>query len=579
MYQIILIGLRSRHRNSAFRIMNSEFKEINMNLVLWIIYAAVTLLAIVFLGLREFHMLQLNGYKTPEHSRWMKKNIKRYIPLLFFLAVQLVLLPLERVLVWESEKHVLNSGKLKLACCITGFLILADIGIIIANKPGKKFKKPLVYTARVKRMLVTFFILIAAIFAGAFFSADRVDFEDAQRFTNVLPFVFTGAALYLAPVLVPLSNLINKPVEKSVQRWYINDAKKKLADMPSLHKVGITGSYGKTSMKFYLSELLSSQYETLKTPESFNTPMGVTITVRRDLKPTHEYFICEMGARRVHEIKELCDIANPHDGIITSVGPQHLETFRSIENVVNTKFELADAVQAAGGKIYLNGDNDLIRAKAPQYPNAVLYGLQEGNDYRASDISVSDRGTEFTVTAPGGETCRYSMKLLGEHNVQNVLGAIAYAHGTGISLEKLVLPVKRIAAVPHRLQLLDKGGGVTYIDDAYNSNPSGCRAALNVLGLFDACRILVTPGMVELGAKQEELNYEFGQEAAKACDYIVLVGKAQTVPIYNGIKDAGYDMEKVFVADGLNEALAKVQSYQTDKKKIVLLENDLPDNY
>ncbi|HPY86336.1 MAG TPA: cyanophycin synthetase, partial [Ruminococcus flavefaciens] len=180
---------------------------------------------------------------------------------------------------------------------------------------------------------------------------------------------------------------------------------------------------------------------------------------------------------------------------------------------------------------------------------------------------------------PSGETCRFSMKLLGEHNVQNVLGAIAYAHGTGIALEKLVLPVKRIAAVPHRLQLLDKGNGLTYIDDAYNSNPSGCRAALAVLGLFDACRILVTPGMVELGAKQEELNFEFGQEAAKSCDYIILVGKEQTKPIYNGIKDAGYDMDKVYVADGLNDALAKAQSYQTDKKKVVLLENDLPDNY
>lgn len=550
-----------------------------MKLVLWIIYAAVTLLAIVFTSLRGFHMLQLNGYKTPEHSRWMKKNFKRYIPFIAFLVIQLMLLPMEQILIWAPEKHVLNSDKEKLAGCITGFLAGADICIALANKPGKKFKKPLVYTARVKRMMTTFFILIAAIFTGAFFSADRVDFEGAWRFKNVLPFVFTGAALYLTPILVPLSNLINKPIEKAVQNWYINDAKKKLADMPSLHKVGITGSYGKTSMKFYLSELLSSQYETLKTPESFNTPMGVTITVRRDLKPTHQYFICEMGARRVHEIKELCNIAEPHDGIITSVGPQHLETFKSVENVVNTKFELADAVQAAGGKIYLNGDNELIRAKAPQYKGAVLYGLGEGNDYRATDITVSDRGTEFTLNAPGGETCRYSMKLLGEHNVQNVVGAIAYAHGTGIPLEKLVLPVKRIAAVPHRLQLLDKGGGVTYIDDAYNSNPSGCRAALNVLGLFDACRILVTPGMVELGAKQEELNYEFGQEAAKSCDYIILVGKAQTVPIYNGIKDSGYDMDKVFVADGLSEALAKVQSYQTDKKKIVLLENDLPDNY
>lgn len=550
-----------------------------MKTVIWIIYTAVTLFAVVFLGLREFHMLQLNGYKTPEHSWWMKKNFRRYIPMCIFFVMQFALLILEPILIWEPEKHVLNSSKNTIAIVITAVLGIANLCIALANKPGKKFKKPLVYTARVKRMLTTFFILIALIMAGAFFSAGRVSFEKALRFRNVLPFILTGSALYLTPILVPLSNIINKPIEKAVQNWYINDAKKKLASMPELHKVGITGSYGKTSMKFYLSELLASKYETLKTPESFNTPMGVTITVRRDLKPTHEYFICEMGARRVHEIKELCGIANPHDGIITSVGPQHLETFRSIENVVNTKFELADSVQAAGGKIYLNGDNELIRAKAPQYKNAVLYGLSEGNDWRAADISVSDRGTEFTVISPKGESVRFSMKLLGEHNVQNVLGAIAYAAGTGIPLEKLVLPVKRIAAVPHRLQLLDKGNGLTFIDDAYNSNPSGCRAALSVLGLFDACRILVTPGMVELGAKQEELNYEFGQEAAKSCDFIVLVGKAQTVPIFNGIKDSGFDMNQVYVADGLSEALDKVRSYSTDKKKVVLLENDLPDNY
>ena len=558
-----------------------------MNLVLWIIYAVIALTATVFLGLREFHMLQLNGYKTPEHSRWMKKNARRYIlPAVLFIA-QFLLIPFQH----------------KKGLAVTLIIVLCFFNAIIAllNKPGKKFKKPLVYTARMKRMMITFGILIAIFYViailngrslatvGSFSRIPKdtptlttkhfVYIARAAWFAEALPYILAGSALYLTPILVPLSNLINKPVEKAVQNWYINDAKRILSECPALHKVGITGSYGKTSMKFYLDELLNSQYNTLKTPESFNTPMGVTITIRRDLKPTHEYFICEMGARRVHEIKELCGIADPHDGIITSVGPQHLETFGSIDNVLNTKFELADHVKAKGGKIYLNGDNELIRKKAPEYPNAVLYGLQEGNHYRATDISVSDRGTEFTVTAPNGETQRFSMKLLGEHNVQNVLGAIAYAHGTGISLEKLTLPVKRIAAVPHRLQLLDKGGNMTFIDDAYNSNPNGCRAALGVLGLFDACRILVTPGMVELGAKQEELNFEFGQEAAKACDHIVLVGKNQTVPIYNGIKDAGYDMNNVFVADSLNEALAHVNAYQTDKKKIVLLENDLPDNY
>ena len=172
-----------------------------MNTVIWIIYTAVSLAAIIFLSLREFHMLQLNGYKTPEHSRWMKKNFRRYIFPLVLLIVQFGLIPLT------------GGGRtaLLIALCVM------DLFIILANKPGKKFKKPLVYTARVKRMMTTFFILVALIIAGSsfFWSLDL---------KKPWIYLFTGSALYLTPILVPLSNLINKPIEKAVQNWYINDA-------------------------------------------------------------------------------------------------------------------------------------------------------------------------------------------------------------------------------------------------------------------------------------------------------------------------------------------------------------------
>jgi len=539
-----------------------------MKIAMFNIYAAVTLAAIIFTSLREFHMLQLNGYKFPEHMRWMKKNYKRYI-------ISFILLFLQLIMLLKGASYIFISS-----------FILFDIYFILENKPGKKFKKPLVYTARVKRMMATFFVLIAAFFAAALWLSNKVHKDGCGDIIKIewlklhspYPYILIGSALYLTPILTVLSNIINKPIEKAVQNWYINDAKRMLREAPDLHVIGITGSYGKTSMKFYLSELLNSQYNTLKTPESYNTPMGVVKTIRMQLKPTNEFFVCEMGARRVGEIAELCNIAHPHDGIITSVGPQHLETFKSIENVVNTKFELADSIPE-NGKIYLSADNELIKNKYSEYKNAVTYGLKDYNDYRACDISVSDRGTEFTVVAPDNSSCRYTTKLLGEHNVQNLLGAIAYCHGCGISLDKLMLPVKRIAAVPHRLQLIDSGSELCFIDDAYNSNPSGCKAALNVLGLFNACRILVTPGMVELGAKQEELNFQFGKDASKVCDFVALVGKSQTEPIYKGLVDSGFPEDKIFVAGGLSEALDKVKAFKTDKKKIVLLENDLPDNY
>lgn len=533
-----------------------------VNIIIFFVYAAGSVCATVLTALREFHMLQLNGYKMPEHMKWMRKNFRRYILFIIFLLLGILFLFIPECIY------------------LLPVLFAADVIVCIINRPGKKYKKPLVYTARMKRMFVTFAIMTALFFVPAIIIfTRRINSPGEELLHSAQTACFLiNTAVCLTPLIVPLSNIINRPVEKAIARYYINDAKKILKDMPNLRRIGITGSYGKTSMKFCLSELLSSRYETLRTPESFNTPMGVTITIRRDLKPTHQIFVCEMGARRTGEIKELCDIVDPHDGIITSVGPQHLETFRTQENVVRTKFELADSISPLG-KIYLNGDNDLIREKAAEYKNAILYGTSDGCDYRASDISVSFRGTAFTVTTPDGDSCRFTTKLLGEHNVLNLTGAVAYCHGYGIPLEKLVLPVKRLEAVPHRLQLVDRGGDTIFIDDAYNSNPSGCRAALDVLGLFDECRILVTPGMVELGEKQEELNREFGREAAKVCDYIFLVGINRTKPIFAGVTESGFPRERVRAVDTLDEAVAEVGRISTDKKKIVLLENDLPDNY
>ena len=138
--------------------------------------------------------------------------------------------------------------------------------------------------------------------------------------------------------------------------------------------------------------------------------------------------------------------------------------------------------------------------------------------------------------------------------------------------------MRRLASVPHRLEL-SKRVGMTLIDDSYNSNPSGTKAALETLSFFEGEKILVTPGMVELGDKQEEYNCEFGRNAAAVRDYVALVGERQTKSIYKGLIEAGFDESHIFVSPALGDALAKVGAIRTDKKKIVLLENDLPDNY
>ena len=308
--------------------------------------------------------------------------------------------------------------------------------------------------------------------------------------------------------------------------------------------------------------------------------MGIVITIRKMLKPTHEIFVCEMGARYVGEIKEDCDLVHPHHGLITSIGPQHLDTFGSLENIQKTKFELADALPE-GGLLFLNGDNEYINdyLEDHDYGEPVFYHASEaGSGYHASDISVSSLGTEFTVTAPGGESERFSMKLVGAHNVINVMGAIAVAHRFGISLEELRIPVRRLRSVPHRMEM-KAHGDVTIIDDAFNSNPIGSKAAVETLALFDGMRILITPGMVELGEDEAEYNRKFGTYAADCCDRIFLVGEKHTEPIKQGILEKGFPEKHIEVFDRVEDAISRAYAVKTDQHKYILLENDLPDNY
>lgn len=516
-------------------------------IILFVLTIAAFLVFFTFTLLRSMHMFQLNGYKPATHGRWMRQNPKQWIPgivggvfcLLALLLPPVVALPVLTVV----------------------FVLLA-----LTQRP-RKAKKPLVYTARVKRMLVTVAVLVLILLLVAFGAS--------KGFVVLL----LGALAILSPVVVPAANWLNQPVESAVRNHYIRDAKKILASCPELVRIGVTGSFGKTSVKYILHTLLQAEYDTLMTPESYNTPMGVVITIRNFLRATHRVFVCEMGARHVGDIKELCDIVHPKLGIITSVGKQHLETFHSLDNVKKTKFELADSL-GADGLVFLNGEDENIREHRSQCKTpSVTYGLSPECDYYATDISASSRGTSFTVHTPAGEQESFSTQMVGAHNVINIVGAIALCSHLGISLSRLKAQVRKLESVPHRLQLLRRGN-VTVIDDAYNSNPTGSKAAIDALALFDGFKILVTPGMVELGQEQDALNAAFGAYAAGVCDYVALVGKKQTQSIYEGLRSSGYPEEKIFVAEDLQQALAA--AYAADaggKEKILLLENDLPDNF
>ena len=452
-------------------------------------------------------------------------------------------------------------------------LIITAIGAFLSNLTSfksKESKLPLKITARVWRLIGTAVLVMLAI------SGVAMAFVPLNLLLQLPGWVLTFNLF--AYMIVLFANKLNKPLETQIRLGFINDARRIVKSSKDLDVIGVTGSYGKTSTKHALNAILSEQFNTLMTPESYNTPMGITITIRNFLKPIHSKFIAEMGAYKVGEINELCEIAYPKYGVLTSVGPQHLETFKTIDNVKQTKFELIEYLPEDGiGFINIDDENirDYYENKFSGKCTVYTYGIEREADYRAGDIVVSEKGTTFNVTFRDGSVHQFQTKLLGRHNIYNTVASIALGNELGIPVEKMKVAVRKMKPVTHRLELR-RNGNFTIIDDAFNSNPVGSKMALEVLGQMNGKRIVLTPGMVDLGTAQYELNKAFGTYMKDTCDHVILVGKKQTEPIQEGLKEVGFPEEHVTVAENLTEAF-KVMYEVVEPGAFVLIENDLPE--
>lgn len=514
---------------------------LNFNLLLFLIFA--------YKKVRHgLHILQLENYYNDRYLVWMQKNIRTV-----FNSKVLGLLIVSSIICFLNLKIGLI------------FNVLAYMVLIFSTKK-KKEKKPFVVTARIRRMYITGLIIfsVLAVLSNIFNK-------------SIMMTVVNGIGI-IAYTLVYIINLLNKPVEKSIRMGFCNKAKKKLKENPDLKVVGITGSFGKTSTKYAVNTILSQKYNTLMTPESYNTTMGVVRTINEKLSSTHQLFICEMGAKYVGDIKEICDIVDPTYGILTAIGPQHLDTFKSLDNVRKTKLELVDSLPKEEGLAFVNWEDENIR-NSKITKKMVKFGLSSDADYYAENIEIDEKGSTFDVIIPNKESIRVRTKLLGNLNVLNIVGAVAIADKLGLTADEIKTGVKYLRPVPHRLNLKQNPNGSIIIDDAYNSNIKGATMALEVLGSFkNRKRILITPGIVELGDKSAEYNKQLGKTAAKNCDYIILVGAKQAVPILEGIIEENYPQDNVYTAKNLDDALNKMNSI-IDSNSVVLLENDLPDNY
>ena len=519
--------------------------------------AASSLLA----GRSLMHYFQLESYQFPGYFRTLRRNLMRALLPGAAMTVYLTALFLAHR---TFDRYAADPVRLALALLVLPLALLGGWwcrGIFVSRKA----KKPFVVTMRVKRTYLVALAVYILICAAMSFSP-----WSKKYYCCLFP--------ALLPLWTALAGLLAWPIEKLVSEMYFRDAQKKLAARPDLIKIGITGSYGKTSVKFILGTLLSEKYQTLVTPSSFNTPMGVTRVIREQLMPAHQVFVAEMGARHVGDIKELCRLVHPRHGVLTSVGPQHLDTFHTVERIKATKYELMDAVPA-DGCCFFPDDGAICRElfdRTVKEKRLCSLHPSDDADVWASDVTVSPAGSRFTLhTATDSIACE--TRLLGEHNIQNILLAATVCLHLGLSLKQIAHGIARLTPVEHRLQLIPSQG-VTVIDDAFNSNPSGARAALRVIAGFEGRRIIITPGMVELGEGEERFNREFGQEMASSVDVAILVGERHTQPIADGLREAGFPEEQIHVVPSLDDAAALLKQIGRPGD-VALFENDLPDNY
>lgn len=496
--------------------------------------------------------LQECGYYDGRFADWLNKknNVARDRHLFLSLTCAFSAAVLSLAFLFLGEYAALVS--------LAGFAIFMPLYIYEDNKVA--LKVPVAFTTRFKR-LYTEFALVALLFS--FVAAAAANYLDnllSNEIFSAMRYVPLAVFPALLSIFVRLTNLLSKIYEAPHNKGFVKKASKKIA-ASHIKIVGVTGSYGKTSVKNYLTKMLQKKFRVLATPSSYNTPLGIARTVNDANLDEYDIFVAEMGARNTGDIFELCAICPPDYSIITGICAQHLESFGTMENLIKAKGEILVATKQAA--VLENECKALFAAYSrPFLKNDCVF-----------DIKSDCNGSTFKLRL-GGEERGCSTKLLGEHAVKNIALCATCAYELGVGIDDIAKTCEELEPVEHRLQLL-KNGGVNILDDGYNSSVKGADAAIEVLKLFSGKKVVVTPGLVELGVLEESENFELGQKLA-GFDFVVLVGDTLVRPVKDGYLAAGGNGEKLCVVPTLEAAKRKLNLSPGDT---VLFLNDLPDVY
>lgn len=534
-----------------------------IDIYMLILLAVVSAVLMVFVGYKLLQVLQLTGYKLKGYLHWFKETKYSYLFRLFILTfLSIASMLMTNVLL--SDFFVVRP-----LYYVSSLFYILFCTIFIINLFSAKQKTPLKYTKRMTRLVLVYFIFAFALSLGLIFVG--------YLWIDHLSFALVGLVPVLLPLVVFAAYFVTYPIEKCIANSYIKKAKQKLLSIENIKVIGITGSYGKTSVKNILKTILAEKYKVCASPSSFNTPLGLSKTILNNLKPTDEIFIAEMGAKQRYDIKELCDIVKPSVGVITGVGSQHLSTFGSLENIILTKGELAEYIKSNGGKMFINIDSVGAKTLAKSYENATCISM-EGGELFVKDIETSKDGLKFKLCY-GKKSVDCQTVLLGSHNISNILVASYVAlFEFNLSLNEISNGISKLVTTPHRLEIVRSSSRYTIIDDAYNSSVEGSKASLDVISKFDGQKFVITPGLVELGLEQFNANFEFGRNLAAVCDYVIIDSAINYDAISSGLIFAGFDEKKIIQVTNLNQAVSMLSGL-AHPHDVVLFENDLPDNY
>ena len=516
------------------------------------------------------YILQLERYKPDRYARWMRGRWPMVVPQLE-IWLQIGTAATALVLPMVGIHWLLAYG-----------LWLGAGHIAFTRRRPVQVSQRLQWTARAVRVGMVALAAGLLVAAGAWWLVAFVMTIPAVRWLGggIVALALAGP---LSPWIVLAVAEAVAPVERAIAGRFLGEAARRMRSYPG-RVIGITGSYGKTTTKLIVADLLASRYRVLKTAAGINTTMGVTRVIREELRDDHQYFVVEVSAYGPGEIREVCEIVHPSLAILTAVGVQHLERFGTPEAIAEAKYELLASLPR-GGTAVVNADDPtclrLAERAVSEGKRVLRYGLDAAGPalaVRGTDLVVSSRGTRFRVVTDAAETETFETRLLGRWNISNILAALTVGRECGVPLQAMREPVTKLSPAPRRLEIQEEGGIVKILDVA-NANPRGAQMALEVLAQFQGgSRVLITPGMVELGSIEAEENRRFGQAAAAVCDYVVLVGPEQTRPIREGLAQRGFPADRILIARHADEVADRLADIVRPGDTL-LFENRLPDTY